>query len=55
MKNLKRTILMILALMTAICLSIAAFAEDAAEAPAAEKKPSKARDKKDSDAVVLDE
>ena len=36
MKNLKRTILMILALMTAICLSIAAFAEDAAEAPAAE-------------------
>ena len=36
MKNLKRTILMILALMTAICLSIAAFAEAAAEAPAAE-------------------
>ncbi len=34
MKNLKRTVLMILALMTAICLSIAAFAEDAAETPA---------------------
>lgn len=39
MKNMKKTFLMILALMTALCLSIAAFAEDTAEpveAPAAE-------------------
>ena len=35
MKSMKKTILMILALLAALCLSMAAFAEDTAKVPAA--------------------